>query len=115
MTQASTDPDPSRSLPQDTPVARATIDTLSDETIDQLIEEKQELRLKYQREWEAAQLARQNAQASKLRDSLDKQINMFKREIDATDKKLEKLQERALKIRALRIQLGDVKALQEEF
>jgi hypothetical protein len=89
-------------------IDRKTIAAMSDEEVDAFLDKKRDLRLKLREEYNKAQSARREAQEAKLQAQLDKQLDMLLKDIAAIDAKLEKADARVLKIRTLRLEMGDV-------
>ena len=91
----------------DTPIAPLTLDQLKDEQIDAHLAGIRERRLKTFKVYEAGEKERKETRNEKLRTQLEKQGEMFKKELLEADKKIDKLEARALKIRALRMEMED--------
>ena len=90
---------------QDTPAHRANVGQLSDEEIDTLMNEVRERRLRAFTVYSEAQELKQKARNTKTREQIQKFLDMFDKELKAADKAMEKLEARALKIRALRLEV----------
>lgn len=102
-------PDP---IPND-PINPLEVSKLSNEQLDQLIAARRERRLKAVKEFKKAQDAKRKSDALKVSERLDKHFEMFMKEQERVDAALEKLAKRLMDIRALRLQLGDLTALEE--
>jgi hypothetical protein len=82
-----------------------SVDQLSDEQLDSLLEGIRTRRLAAYKHYEAAQQAKQEAHDDRLRDSLARELRMFEKEHEVILGKLDKLEKRVLKVRAIRLEL----------
>lgn len=87
------------------PIDPQTISDLTDDQLDSLIAARQQRRMAPVRHYEEAQRAKQEYQDAQARDLLHKKLQQFEKQLGSVDTALEKLEKRALEIRALRLQL----------
>ena len=97
----------------DTPIELVNVSEMSDNDLDALIQNIRERRLKPIAAYEAAKLMKDQAKEQGLLSKLEKQGEMFQKELVRVDKALESLEKRALNIRAIRLELGDLTAMTE--
>jgi hypothetical protein len=90
---------------QDTPTQRANVEQLTDDECDVLLFGIRERRLRAFTVYSEAQELKQKARNMKTREQIQKFLDMFNKELKAADKAIEKLEARALKIRALRLEV----------
>ncbi len=91
----------------DSPVARANVDTMSDNQMDAHLEGIRTRRMSAFIVYQEAQAIKHQAYEEKLSIKLDKQINMLKKEIEQLDKKIIKVEARVLTVRSLRLEIGE--------
>ncbi len=91
----------------DTPIAPATIDKFSDAELDKQLNGIRDRRLRAFKIYQEAEQERKETHNQKLATQLSKHINMFNKELAQLDKVLEKVEARALKIRAVKMELED--------
>jgi hypothetical protein len=92
-------------LPSDTETTRTTVDQLPDDVAYALLDAMRERRLRAAALFAEAQEMKAKARSERVREMLDKQIEMYHKDIAQCDKVLAKLDARANKIRALRLEL----------
>lgn len=92
-------------LPSDTETTRTTVDQLPDDIAYALLDAMRERRLKAAALFAEAQELKAKARSERVREMLDKQVEMYHKDIAQCDRVLEKLAARANKIRALRLEL----------
>lgn len=89
----------------DTPIELTDLTKMSNEDLDALITNIRERRLAPIKAYNDALLLKEQARVAGLEKQLDKALEMFDKERDRADKAIEKLEARALKIRALRLEI----------
>lgn len=89
----------------DSPIELASIDKLSIDEIDKLLEGIRERRLRPIRDFEEAQGLKDLATREGMIKQYNNHIKMFKKEQERVDKALEKLEDRATKLRILKMEL----------
>ena len=82
------------------------IRTITDKQIDALLDGIRERRLLAVRLYERVQEEKQHAEDARTREKLSKQLTMLSKELRRCVTIIEKVEDRASKIRALRLQLG---------
>ena len=92
-------------MKQDTPINRASIAELSDDEIDALLVGIAERRLAPVKAYEEAALIAAGVRSERLKADLEKQLEMFSKDLVTMDKKLDTMTKRALKIRAIRLEI----------
>lgn len=91
----------------DTPIHRKDISEMTDEQIDEMLVGIRERRLKLVQQYQEAQLVKKEKSRTKAIETLDRQCEMFEKELATLDKNIGKLEKRALNIRALRLEIED--------
>ena len=92
-------------LPSDTETTRTTVDQLPDDLAYALLDAMRVRRLKAAALFAEAQEMKAKARSERVREMLDKQVEMYHKDISQCDRVLAKLEARANKIRALRLEL----------
>lgn len=82
-----------------------TVEQMTDDQLDEALAARRERRLAYYEIYNAAQEQKRETKEGRLRDTLSKQLEMFKKELDRMDVLFEKMDARALKIRAVRLEI----------
>lgn len=100
--------DPQVSIPQDEPTKRASILDMSDEQLEAMLDGIRERRLRLQRLYEEQLQARISNAVDKLDERINKQLDMLTKEVERCNNTLEKAEDRVNKIRAFRLQRGDL-------
>lgn len=91
----------------DTPIELVDITKMPNEQIDALILNIRERRLAPIKAYNETQLLKEQARIAGLSEKLNKQCEMFKKELERVDNALDKIEKRALNIRALRLEIED--------
>jgi 3-methyladenine DNA glycosylase/8-oxoguanine DNA glycosylase len=91
----------------DTPMHRKTVRELRDDELNQLLDRKREHRLKQVRVYERAQQKAKENEQEKARKQLERQCELFEKDLATVDRALDRLEQRANKIRAFRLQYED--------
>lgn len=81
---------------------RQTLDTLSEEQINEILEGLRDRRMRALRQYESAVALREAVLIERHKKALEQHIRMFGKEHASADKAIEKLEVRALKLTALR-------------
>lgn len=89
----------------DTPVHRADLSQLTDEELEQLVTEIQHRRLLARREFEQLEALRNEKMLARTREDLDHTLAMLRKDFDTVEKRLSKIQERMVKVRAFRTRI----------
>tara|TARA_R100000008_G_scaffold79857_2_gene61848 strand:- start:459 stop:758 length:300 start_codon:yes stop_codon:yes gene_type:complete len=89
----------------DTPIKLANISEMSDEDLDAMIHNIRERRLKPVRDYEELSALKAEAIKQNLGKQLSKQLEMFEKELGRVDRALEKIEGRAIKLRALKLEI----------
>ena len=90
---------------EDTPTHIRDITQLSSDELDAYVTGLRERRMEPVRHFEAAQRIEREARRTKLTLLLKKQLELFGKDLTRIDKGITKLDQRALKIRALRLEM----------
>lgn len=91
----------------DTPIELTNLSEMSNEDIDAMLTNIRERRMKPVKIFTENQMLRQQARVQGLEKKLEKQFEMFEKEIARAEKVQEALEKRALNIRAIRLELED--------
>jgi len=86
----------------DTPIHRASIAEMSDEQLELFVAELQHRRLHARREYEAAMQLRNEKMTEKMREQLDHLMSTLATDFELLDKRLSKVTEKLVKVRAMR-------------
>jgi len=89
----------------DTPIALIDISKMDDATIEAMLHNIRERRLKPVRVYEEMSLLQAAARRENLDKTLAKQLGMFEKEIARVDAAIDKLEKRSIKLRALRLEI----------
>ena len=89
----------------DTPISLIDISQMDDKTIDAMLTNIRERRMKPVRVYEEMSLLQAAARRENLDKQLTKQLEMFIKERDRADKAMDKLEARSTKLRALRLEI----------
>ena len=89
----------------DTPIKLADISKMSDEQLDAMIHIIRERRLKPVRDFEEMSALKAEAIRQGLNKQLNKQLEMIEKELSRADKAIEKIELRAIKLRALKLEI----------
>lgn len=92
---------------EDTPIVYRSIEDMDDDEIDELVDELRQRRLQPVLVFQEHERVRKETAQDGLREALTKQCNMFKKEQERANAAIEKLEQRAARIRAIRIQLDE--------
>lgn len=92
-------------LPSDTETSRTTVDQLPDELAYALLDALRERRLRAAALYAEAQEMKAQARSERVREMLDRQMELYHKDVAQCDKVLAKMETRANKIRALRLEL----------
>ena len=84
------------------------ITTYSEEQLTALIKDIRQRRDKPLLAFKAAQALAQSKIEDKLKIKIDKELKMFAKVLDAVNKRIEELENRAVRITALRLEAGDI-------
>lgn len=90
----------------DTPTHRASITEMSDEQLELFVAELQHRRLHARREYEAAQQLRNEKMTEKMREQLDHLMQTLDNDFALLDKRLSKVTEKLVKVRAMRAHIA---------
>ncbi|NJL54621.1 hypothetical protein HC928_05060 [bacterium] len=90
---------------KDTPTMRASIETLTDDELDAMLESIRERRLKLVQQMVELEAAKHAAKREVISGKVSKHFAMLKKELTKVDNDIEKISARLLKIRALRLEL----------
>ena len=93
---------------EDTPIALANITQMSSEEHEALIERIRERRLAPVRVYEELTLLHAAAKRKGIEEILDKQLAMFKKELERADKAIDKLDTRVRKLRVIKLDLEEL-------
>lgn len=91
----------------DTAMHRKTVRELRDDELNQLLDRKREHRLKQVRVYERAKQKAKETEQEKARQQLERQCELFEKDLATVDRALDRLEQRANKIRAFRLQYED--------
>lgn len=91
----------------DTPMHRKKVNELTDAELDTLLNRKREQRIKTVRVYEAAREAKKQQEQEKAYKEYERQCELFEKDLATCDRALDRLEQRANKIRALRLQYED--------
>ena len=94
-------------LPQDTPIVRASIADMSMDQILALVEHMQERRMRAYTAFEAAQAAKAKIKEAKDRERYDHLLKMFDKKIKTVDAGLEALSRYVNEFKVLELVLGE--------
>ena len=89
----------------DTPIKLTDISEMSDKELDAMIYNIRERRLKPVRDFEELSTLKAAALKQNLGKQLTRQLDMFEKELARADKALEKIEVRAIKLRALKLEI----------
>tara|TARA_R100000656_G_scaffold123991_1_gene101231 strand:+ start:1048 stop:1335 length:288 start_codon:yes stop_codon:yes gene_type:complete len=89
----------------DTPIKLTNISEMSDEELDALIHNIRERRLKPVRDYEELSTLKAEAIKQDLGKQLTRQLDMFEKELARVDRALDKVEVRAIKLRALKLEI----------
>ena len=89
----------------DTPIKLTNISEMSDKELDAMIYNIRERRLKPVRDFEELSTLKAAALKQNLGKQLTRQLDMFEKELARADKALEKIEVRAIKLRALTLEI----------
>ena len=89
----------------DTPIKLTNISEMSDEELDALIHNIRERRLKPVRDYEELSALKAEAIKQDLGKQLTRQLDMFEKELARVDRALDKVEIRAIKLRALKLEI----------
>ena len=95
-------------MSKDSPITRETIDSMTDEHCEAVLEGLRERRMRALREYETMLALKRATLIAKHRAQFEQHIRMFNKENAAAEKAITKLQVRALKITALREQIESI-------
>jgi len=91
--------------PTDTEVSRTSIDQLPDDVAYMLLDALRARRLRAAAIYAEAEEMKAKARSERVREMLDRQMELYHADVQRCDKVLEKMDTRANKIRALRLEL----------
>ena len=86
---------------------RKRVNELTDNELNQLLDRKREKRLQQVRVYERAKQAAKEQEQEKARKNLERQCELFEKDLATVDRALDRLEQRANKIRAYRLQYED--------
>ena len=86
---------------------RKKVNELTDTELNQLIDRKREQRIKTVRVYEHALQAKKQQEQQKAYKEYERQCELFEKDLATLDRALDRLENRANKIRALRLQYED--------
>ena len=89
----------------DTPIKLTNISEMSDKELDAMIYNIRERRLKPVLDFEELSTLKAEALKQNLGKQLTRQLEMFEKELARADKALEKIEVRAIKLRALKLEI----------
>ena len=92
----------------DSPIDIKSIASMTNDDIEALVHNIRERRMKPIRDYEEMTEMRRLALKEGLEKQFDKQIEMFTKELERANRAVDKLEERSIKLRALRMQIADV-------
>jgi len=92
----------------DSPIDIKSIASMTNDDIEALVHNIRERRMKPIRDYEEMTEMRRLALKEGLEKQFDKQIEMFAKELERANRAVDKLEERSIKLRALRMQIADV-------
>lgn len=85
-----------------------TVKEMTDDELDAEIAQRRERRLVSFKVYQEAQELARERKEHQLKNKLDKQLEMYAKELERLDKLLDKLDQRALNIRGVRLEMGDM-------
>lgn len=91
--------------PTDTEVSRTSIDQLPDDVAYMLLDALRARRLRAAAIYAEVEEMKAKARSERVREMLDRQMEMYHKDVQRCDAVLEKMDTRANKIRALRLEL----------
>lgn len=91
----------------DTPIKLASIEQMTSDEIDAMLIAIRERRLKPVRDYEEMLNMKAAAKKEMLQKQYDRHMSMFKKELERVDKALDKIDQRAIQLRALRMQIEE--------
>jgi uncharacterized protein YlxW (UPF0749 family) len=97
---------PETNIP-DNPIDRADIDQLTDEQLDEMLQVIRDRRLKLLRAFEEAETLREAELEDDQRDDLEKMLQTINTDMKSLDTKIEKIEKKINKIRALRLAIEE--------
>ena len=92
----------------DSPIDIQSIAEMTNDDIEALVHNIRERRMRPIRDYEEMKEMRRLALKEGLEKQFDKQIEMFAKELERANRAVDKLEERSIKLRALRMQIADV-------
>lgn len=92
----------------DSPIDIQSIAEMTNDDIEALVHNIRERRMRPIRDYEEMTEMRRLALKEGLEKQFDKQIEMFAKELERANRAVDKLEERSIKLRALRMQIADV-------
>jgi molecular chaperone GrpE (heat shock protein) len=96
-----------QTLPQDTPIRRASIAELPIDEIEKLVEQFRERRMRSYTAFEAAQQAKAKMKEEKDKERYSKLLVMLEKKIETIDKALEAAGKYVTELKVLELVLGD--------
>ena len=90
----------------DTPIELASLQQMSSEEIDTLLSQIRERRLRPVREYEEMLALKDSARKEQLLKQWIRHTEMFAKELSQLDAKILKIEDRAIKMRALKMEMG---------
>ena len=94
-------------LDADTPVHRRDIREMSEDEVDAFILDLRERRKRPVRQFLEDQLLKKEAKAEAIREQLEKQLDMLQKDMERAERAVVKMEQRARKIRGLKLELDD--------
>lgn len=89
----------------DSPINRTTIEQLTDDQLDEFIDGMRERRMRVYRHYEEAKKLEKEMREGRLRERLAKHLELLEKELNRITRALDKIDERVVKIRALRLEI----------
>ena len=94
-------------LPTDTPIHRSEVQELNSSLLDKWLDGIRDRRLAAYRHFEEAEKIRLATEHEALKAMLTKQVHMIEKEKKTLERAIDKVETRAIKIRAIRMQLDE--------
>lgn len=91
----------------DTPMHRLTVEEVDDDTMNAIIEDKRKRRMSLVEQRNIAEKRKRTLEQQKAKQKYERQVELFDKDLKTLDRALERLENRANKIRALRLQWED--------
>ena len=91
----------------DTPINLTNISEWTDDAVEAHLHNIRERRMKPVRVYEEMSLLQAAARREGLEEDLKKQLTMFTKELERVDKALATVEKRSIKLRALRLEIGE--------